>query len=63
MTIELTPQQRDLLLQLVDTALDELGPEIHHTMTANYRDELKEQRRELHTLRERLGGLPVGGRA
>ena len=59
MTIELNAQQRDLLLQLVDEAIEDLGPEIHHTMTAGYKDELKEQRRELHVLRAVLGGQPA----
>jgi hypothetical protein len=59
MLVQLTPQQRDVLVQLIDEALDELGPEIHHTMTRTYKDDLKEQRRELHALRDLLGGQPA----
>jgi hypothetical protein len=59
MSIELSPDQRDRLLQLVDAAIEELGPEIHHTMTRTYKDDLKSQRRELYALRDLLGEQPV----
>ncbi len=59
MLVQLTSQQRDVLVQLLDDALDELGPEIHHTMTRTYKDDLKEQRRELHALRDLLRGQPA----
>ncbi len=54
MLVQLTPPQRDVLVQLLDQALEELGPEIHHTMTRTYKDDLKEQRRDLRTLRDLL---------
>ncbi len=54
MTVELTWEQRDLLLQLIDAALREIGPEIRHTMTSAYKDDLKEQRRQFHELRRLL---------
>jgi hypothetical protein len=59
MLVQLTPQQPDVLVQLVDEAMEELGPEIHHTMTRTYKDDLKEQRRELHALRDLLSGQPA----
>jgi len=55
MWVELSPEQRDYLLRLVDAEIRELGPEIHHTRT--YKDELKEQRRELWQLRDRLAAV------
>jgi hypothetical protein len=55
MLVPLTPRQRDLVLQLVDAAMDEIGPEIRHTFDRDYRDELKEQRRELRGLHDVLG--------
>ncbi len=58
MLVQLTPQQRDLLVSLVDEALEELGPEIHHTMTRTYKDNLKVQRRDLHALRDLLCAPP-----
>lgn len=61
MLVQLTPQQRDVLVQLVDEALEELGPEIHHTMTRTYKDDLKERRRDLHALREVLSSAEPAG--
>jgi hypothetical protein len=58
MSIELSPEERDLLLQLVDSALREIGPEIRHTTTRDYRDDLKEQRRALRSLYQVLSGGP-----
>jgi hypothetical protein len=59
MTVQLTPQQRDVLVQLLDEAMEELGPEIHHTMTRTYKDDLKVQRHNLRTLRDLLGNVPA----
>ncbi len=56
MIVELTSTQRDILLRLLDAALEELGPEIHHTWT--YKDDLKEQRRTLLNLRALLTDVP-----
>jgi hypothetical protein len=47
------------LLQLIDSAMLELGPEIHHTVARAYKEDLKEQRRELRALRDLLGGPPA----
>jgi hypothetical protein len=54
MSVELTGQERDLLTQLVDAALREIGPEIRRTMTYDYKDDLKQQRETLRRLRARL---------
>jgi hypothetical protein len=54
MSVELTQPERDLLRQLVDAALREIGPEIRRTQTYSYKDDLKQQRRTLLSLRERL---------
>lgn len=56
MHVELTPQQRTLVLQLLDTALREIGPEIRHSDSREFRDDLKERRRELHALQDVLTG-------
>ncbi len=53
MHVELNVSQRDLLLHLVDVAAREIGPEIRHTDSSRFRDDLRAQRaelRELHTL-------------
>jgi hypothetical protein len=63
MLVELNQQQRDLLLDLVNEALEEIGPEIHHTWTRSYKTELKDRRRELTQVRGMLGeqaGSPAG---
>ena len=54
MFVELTPEQCNLLARVVDEALDEIGPEIRHTFKRDYRDGLKEQRRELRSLYDLL---------
>ncbi len=56
MLVQLTPEQCSTLVRLVDDAMEELGPEIHHTMTRTYKDDLKEQRRALRMLRDALSG-------
>jgi len=59
MVVELNPKQRNVLLQLIDEALDEIGPEIHHTFIRTYRDDLKVQRRELLGLQALLADVPA----
>ena len=61
MMVELSSTQRDLLLQLVDAALREIGPEIRHTMTSAYKDDLKDQRRDLRSVRDLLTGTTSVG--
>jgi hypothetical protein len=56
MNLELTQEERGLLARLVDAALREIGPEIRHTDHYDYKDDLKEQRRTLLRLYERLTG-------
>jgi len=58
MIVELTSAQRDLLLRLVDEALEEIGPEIHHTTVPAYRENLKRERQELTNLRMLLSDVP-----
>jgi len=63
MLVDLTDQQRNLLLDLVNEALDEIGPEIHHTWTRSYKAELRDRRRELARVRGLLAaqaGDPAG---
>ena len=54
MNMNLTQQERDLLTQLIDSALRELGPEIRRTRTYGYKDDLKRKRETLRRLRDRL---------
>ena len=50
MHVELSPEKRDLLAQLVYCAIREIGPEIRHTSSRSYKDDLKQRRRELQGL-------------
>lgn len=54
MHIELSQPEHDLLAQLVDAELREIGPEIRHTQTYTFKDDLKERRLALRRLREHL---------
>ena len=54
MVIELTPEEREVLLVLVEREMTDLGPEIHHTRTQTYREDLKAQQRALRDLFQRL---------
>jgi len=54
MTIELTDPERDILLDLLDRELASLGPELHHTRSMEYRQELKAEKGALAKLAERL---------
>jgi len=54
MIVELTEEQRKALLKLVEREISDLGPEIRHTMTSSYRDELKAHKRAMRQLYEHL---------
>ena len=54
MTLDLTPQEWELLATLVKNELDQLPHEIHHTDNRQYREDLKAQRQVLQRLLERL---------
>ena len=49
-----------LLLELLQRELASLPTEIHHTHKREYRDELRERRRRLESLLERIQAVPVG---
>lgn len=54
MMIELTPEEREVLLTLVEREIGELVPEIRHTRTQTYREDLKAQQRLLRNLFQHL---------
>lgn len=60
MVLELTPEEVTLLGELLNEAVRDLGPEIHHTDSRQYRTELKKRREALRALHERLVGLAAG---
>lgn len=55
MQIELSESERQELIGLVRVAYDEVHPEIHHAMSGEYRDGLRERRTRLEGLLKRLG--------
>ena len=57
MVIELTPEEREVLLALVEREITDLGPEIHHTRTQTYREDLKAQQKALQGLSRHLREL------
>ena len=54
MHIELSTEERDMLVRLIEREIHELGPEIRHTQTSSYRDDLKGDKQALRKLLERL---------
>lgn len=54
MIIELTEEEREALLRLVEREISDLGPEIRHTSIRSFREDLKVQKQALRQLRERL---------
>ncbi len=58
MIVEITPQQRDILVALIDEALDEVGPEIHHARSTRFKDWLKEEKKTLKALRDLFCEMP-----
>jgi len=54
MVMEFTSEELDLLRELVAESVREIGPEIHHTDSREYRAELKARQERLRTLQHRL---------
>lgn len=55
MTVELEGADLALLKDLMERRLRELGPEIHHTFSGDYRSRLREERACLESLWQKLG--------
>lgn len=55
MEMRLSLPDVELLRELLDQAVRDLGPEIHHTQSRNYRSQLEQRRERLSGLLERLG--------
>jgi hypothetical protein len=60
MTLEVTREERDILLRLIDRELGDLGSEIRRTQTSNYRDDLKVYKKQLRVLADRVKATPNG---
>jgi hypothetical protein len=60
MLIDMTEQERQLLMQLVRREITDLGPEIRRTRTSSFRDELKDQKDVFRHLLEHLSAASSG---
>lgn len=54
MTVELTAEELERVIRLIERELSELGPEIRHTQTTGFRADLKADKKMLQALVERL---------
>ena len=54
MTVEMTTEELERVIGMIERELAELGPEIRHTQTTGYRDDLKADKKVLRDLLERL---------
>jgi hypothetical protein len=59
MNVQLTEEERSILVRLMQREIAELGPEIRHTDAADYRDDLKTYRHQLQELSQRLCACEV----
>lgn len=63
MLIEFDERDVELLKELIEWRLRDIGPEIHHTRLAEYRERLKNTRVRLEAIDERLcGATPTASR-
>jgi len=54
MRIDLTADELRVLPDILEAQITDLGPEIHHTRTADYHDSLKVLREKLKTIDREL---------
>ncbi len=54
MTVEMNQIEMKLIEDLVEQRIEELGPEIHHTDSRDYRRDLERTRDQLIVLQEKL---------
>ena len=59
MVIELNQEEFDIVKGLVEARVRELGPEIHHTRSREFRDSLEQMREVLIQLLARLSPVAV----
>ncbi|HET8654943.1 MAG TPA: hypothetical protein VFL93_05480 [Longimicrobiaceae bacterium] len=55
--LELTPREASILVQTLDTVLQELRTEISHTDSHDYKEQLKERQSVLERTRQALADL------
>ena len=57
MLVELNAAEMGLLLKLIESELEEISPEIHHSRTNDMRAELRKERDELRAMLARFYDL------
>lgn len=65
MQLELDPKEISILQKLIELALEEINPEIHHSATSRVKGELRAEREVLKQLYTRFAqaGTTMTGRA
>jgi thioredoxin-related protein len=56
MPFELSQEERELLVELLEREFDDVRTEIHHTKSHDYKDGLKEREKSVQELLKRLRG-------
>ncbi len=54
MPVELTHEEKVLVVELLEREFGEIRTEIHHTRNHEYKDGLKEREKQVHALLNRL---------
>jgi hypothetical protein len=55
MRLELSDEERSVLLELVREAISDIKSEVRHTMTSDFKESLKQREGTLVDLQEKLG--------
>ena len=63
MTVDITDQEKEFLLELLETKSTAMLHEMHHTDTRDYKGMLKQRMELLERLRTKLGGPPSSSMA
>lgn len=58
MTLELNAEEAQMLIYVLKQEISEIGPELRHTETSSYHDELKHRKEVLFKLLRRLETSP-----
>jgi len=57
--VEIEPDEREVLLEVIENRLRELGPEIHRCHVADFREGLVREDKVLRRLADRFRPVPV----
>ena len=60
MNVQISEEERNILVRLLHREIADLGPEIRHTDASDYRDDLRGYKHKLQGLCERLSAEDAG---